>query len=350
MADKLPEGVKIMRRTIKIISVVILILVFSLGYFVVGAYRGESGGRPVRVELTSPDVALATTALEKAGVFGAFRGFVFEIVAAGTRADRDFHAGVFMVPVGAGVRDAIRILKTHSRAEVSVTVPEGSDLADLAKIFGKAGLVKNEAELYAVTGRPTARDAAPEYSTADFSFLGGKPKGLSLEGYIFPDTYRFFADSSPAEIVKKMLDVFEARTAELRTETVAGLNFHEALTLASILEKEVKSDNDRRKVADIFLRRIKAGMGLQADSTVNYATGKSSLFTSSSDRDSDNLWNTYKYRGLPPGPIGNPGLAAIRAVLNPDPNDFWYFLTAPDGTVYYAKTLEEHNANKKYLK
>ncbi len=339
-----------MRRNIKIISVVILVLAFSFGYFTIGAYRGESGGRQERVELASPDVALAATALEKAGVFGAFRGFVFELVAAGTRADREFHRGVFLVPAGAGVRDAIRILKTNSRAEVSVTVPEGSDLADLAKILGKAGLVKSEAELYAVTGRPATGDAVPEYSAADFPFLGDKPKGLSLEGYLFPDTYRFFADSSPAAVVKKMLNNFDSRTGNLDFKNAAGLNLHEVLTLASLLEKEVRGDADRRKVADLFLRRIKAGMGLQADSTVNYATGKSLFYTSSSDRDSTSLWNTYKYRGLPPGPIGNPGLAAISAVLNPEPNDFWYFLTAPDGTVYYAKTLEEHNANKKYLK
>jgi UPF0755 protein len=91
-------------------------------------------------------------------------------------------------------------------------------------------------------------------------------------------------------------------------------------------------------------------MPLQVDSSVNYASGKSGLYTSAEDRARDSGWNTYKNRDLPLGPINNPGISSLYAALSPEPNDFWFFLTAPDGKVYYARTLEEHIANKKYLK
>lgn len=251
-----------------------------------------------------------------------------------------------------GVRQAITVLGQHGREEVTVTIPEGSDLRDLAHILIKVGLIKEAAELYAVTGEPAKRGVNPAWSGKDFPWLEEKPADVSLEGYLFPDTYRFFADSSASDIVQKLLQNFDQRTAALRAETAErGRDFHELLTLASIVEAEVKTDADRSQVADIFRRRLGEGMALQADSTVHYATAASgSVFTTAADRETDSPWNTYKQRGLPPGPIANPGLAAITAALKPEPNDYWYFLTEPDGTVRYARTLEEHNANKVYLK
>jgi len=192
----------------------------------------------------------------------------------------------------------------------------------------------------------------PDYS-AEFAFLAGKPPFVSYEGYLFPDTYRFFRGASPEEIVKKLVANLGRRLSEAGIiEKIAGrgTSLHELLTLASVIEKEVRTPEDRRLVADVFRRRLEIGMALQADSTVNYVTGKSVAAASSEDVAADSPYNTYKHRGLPPGPICNPGLDAISAALEPQANDYWYFLTDADGGVHYAKTLDEHNANKaKYL-
>ena len=141
-------------------------------------------------------------------------------------------------------------------------------------------------------------------------------------------------------------------TAELRAEIKRqGKTIHEILTLASIIEKEVSSDKDRKLVADIFYKRLDAGVALQADSAVNYVTGKSTPRASAQDLAKESPYNTYRYRGLPPGPIASPGLSAILAAVYPTANPYWYFLTTPAGQAIYSKTFEEHVANKaKYLR
>jgi UPF0755 protein len=124
------------------------------------------------------------------------------------------------------------------------------------------------------------------------------------------------------------------------------------LTLASIVEKETRHDIDRPIVADILARRLQRGWALQVDSSVHYAVDRSGdIFTTAKERESDSYWNTYKYPGLPPGPISSPSLESIRAVLYPQANDYWYFLSDTNGSMHYAKTLEEHNRNVyKYLR
>lgn len=173
------------------------------------------------------------------------------------------------------------------------------------------------------------------------------------EGYLFPDTYRVYKDATAADIVRIMRATFDVKvTDDLRASaTQQKRTLAEVITLASILEKEVRSFEEQRMAADLFLRRLKIGMPLQADSTVNFVTGKKTPGISFADRDMDSPYNTYQHRGLPPGPIGNPGLQVIRAALDPLPNQFWYFLTTEDdGRAIFSKTLEEHNRNKaKYL-
>lgn len=175
------------------------------------------------------------------------------------------------------------------------------------------------------------------------------------EGYLFPDTYRIskYATDPTKQLVEKALANFDNKvTPELRAEIKRqGHTLHEVVTMASILEAEVRTPEDRAYVSDIFWRRVKIGMALQADSTVNYVTGKNHAAVSLVDTKVDSPYNTYKYRGFPPGPINNPGLSAIRAAIYPKANDNWYFLTAKDGHVVYAKTFAEHVANKwRYLR
>lgn len=328
------------------------IVAFSVGTAVAFSwYFGIPTGAHATVTVADPSPDAVAAALWDAHAIDPWAGLLVRVLGRGP-AGAGLHAGTFVVGQGAPLRQLFRDLSVQGRQELTVTVPEGSDLRDLAAILAKAGLRVTATDLYAVTGAPADAATRPTIGADAYPFLSGLPKGLSLEGYLFPDTYRLYADASPADAAKKMLDAFGAKTKDLRGKGLpAGLSsFHDALTLASIVEAEVRSPEDRRMVTDIFLRRLRAGMALQADSTVHYATGSSGkVSTTDAERATDSPWNTYKVRGLPPGPIANPGVEAIEAVLDPTPNPYVYFLTGTDGAVHYARTLEEQMANRKFL-
>ncbi|MFA7663080.1 MAG: endolytic transglycosylase MltG, partial [Patescibacteria group bacterium] len=172
-------------------------------------------------------------------------------------------------------------------------------------------------------------------------------------GYIFPDTYHITTTATAEEIMDKALSNFGNKlTPELRAEIKAqGKTIYEIITLASIVENEVAKAEDMKIVAGIFWNRLDIGMGLQSDATINYITSGKTTRPTADDLKIDSPYNTYKYRGLPPGPIANPGIASIEAVINPTKTDYLYFLTTPDKQTIFSKTFEEHVAAKnKYLK
>jgi UPF0755 protein len=172
------------------------------------------------------------------------------------------------------------------------------------------------------------------------------------EGYLFPDTYLFPLDSQVPSIVKKMEDTFSAKTSDL-TPQGSSLTFAEAVTLASLLERETKTDAERPIVAGILVNRLDAGMPLQVDAAVQYAVGSSKDWwpiLSLNDLQIKSPHNTYKFAGLPPTPIANPGLLSLKAAFSPTVNQYWYYIHDTSGQIHYAKTLAEHNANiAKYL-
>ncbi|MBU0707232.1 endolytic transglycosylase MltG, partial [Patescibacteria group bacterium] len=241
-------------------------------------------------------------------------------------------------------------------SETEFQVLEGWTAADIARQYGElfSKFISNEAsdledDFLSEVAVTDSRDIIPGQP---YWFLVDKPYMANLEGYLFPDTYRVYKDATPAQIVQKMLNNFEIKlNDELKSKIEqSGLTIFETVTLASIVEKEVRTDKDRRLVADLFLRRMENGMPLQSDATVNYVTGKSELQPTIDDTKMESLYNTYLHQGLPPGPICNPSLASISAVVNPEPNDYVYYLNAPDGQTYFSKTFEGHKINKaKYL-
>jgi len=173
------------------------------------------------------------------------------------------------------------------------------------------------------------------------------------EGYLFPDTYYFYKNTSIADVVKKMEDNFNGKiTEDLKAEIKKqNKNLYDILKMASIVEREVISDEDRAIVAGIFWKRIKNNYPLESCATIAYILGKEKKQYSYEDTRVKSPYNTYINSGLPPTPIDNPGLSAIKAAIYPKITDYNFFLSAPDGRTIYAKTLEEHNANKvKYLK
>lgn len=267
------------------------------------------------------------------------------------RASEHVYPGVIVVDSSCSLRCIAQKITSPDRSVVRVMFTEGQDIRDLAKLLESKKLGSGS-ELYAIVGVPAAAPTQRTDLTKDFSFLEGIPKNISYEGYLFPDTYDFPHDASVEQIVRVMLRNFDRRvTPEMRAAAVAqGRSLHEVVTMASILEREVRKPVEQRMVADILWRRIDRGMGLQVDSSVNYATETDNLYTTKRDRSAASLWNTYKYKDLPVGPIGNPGLASLQAALDPEANNFWYYLTSPDGTVHYARTFEEHISNKRFLK
>lgn len=237
--------------------------------------------------------------------------------------------------------------------EITITIPEGWGIKDIAEYLEKEKIAR-KAEFLQLVGfmevKPKHQGQTLMINKLDF--LKDKPAGLSLEGYLFPDTYRIFKGAEAEDVIVKMLENFEKKlTPDLRTEIARqDKTIFEIIVMASLIEKEVSSDKDRVLVSEILWKRLKLGIGLQVDATIIYLTGKKSTKISKAETEIDSSYNTYKYRGLPPGPIANPGLSAIRAAIYPKDSPYLYYLSAPDGRTIFSKTLEEHNQAKiKYL-
>ncbi len=271
--------------------------------------------------------------------------------------DVKVRAGEFQVESPITLARVAEALKHPSQSEREITIIPGWTLRDIATYFEKEG-VASKKEFYDLVGEP-----AVNYKTIldgpkvqfDLEVFSDKPKHVSFEGYFAPDTFRVFADASLKDIVKKIMQHRNSQFTEQMYEDIKKSNrtVFEVITIASLLEKEVRGEEDKKVVSDLFWRRYDSNWALQADSTVHYAVGTDgNVFTTKEDRESASPWNTYRYPGLPLGPISNPSVESITAAIYPKKNDYWYFLTTLDtGEVKYGKTLEQHNANvQKYLR
>jgi UPF0755 protein len=184
---------------------------------------------------------------------------------------------------------------------------------------------------------------------SQFAFFSDHPKGATLEGYLFPDTYYFSKEATPEGILKKILNNTEAKiTDDLRNEIKSqGKTIFEILTLASIIEKEVDNDSDRAVVSGIFWNRLDIGQPLQSDATLTYILGDKNSQHTFEQTKIDSPYNSYLNKGLPPGPISNPGISSISAAVYPKKTNYNYFLSDPNtGKTIFSETYEEHVANK----
>lgn len=187
-----------------------------------------------------------------------------------------------------------------------------------------------------------------------YVFLKDLPNHATLEGYLFPDTYRVYKDILPEEVITKMLDNFNLKVyEEVKDEVLEKeMSFFEIMTLASIVEKEVSDSEQMAMVAGVYYNRLSGGRKLESDATINYITGKNDPQPLYNDLGTDSSYNTYLHQGLPSGPISNPGLQAIQATINPVSHDYLFFITRLDtGEPIFSKTGKEHLENSdKYLK
>lgn len=250
-------------------------------------------------------------------------------------------AGNYSIEPGSnGIVTGLLFLRGIPREEKTLRIIEGWSIAQVADYLKNQGFQSSGVIL-----QNTLNDWGGQ-----LPFFKNMPRGASLEGFYFPDTYRVFADTQTEDVTQKALSNFEKKVMPIMPAEISGEKIYEIVTLASIVEKEVSTDEDRAMVADIFQRRIKTGMPLQSDATVNYVTGKNMLQATLEDTRVNSAYNTYRVQGLPPGPICNPGLSSIRAVLYPKANDYLFFLTTKDERVIYSKTFDEHVKNKqRYL-
>jgi len=255
------------------------------------------------------------------------------------------------------LQTAKELVRGESSEEV-IVIPEGWSVKDIAFYFENKGMFQAE-ELMELAGFPNvdyrkAREMpVPKDFSADFSFLQDKPLYVGLEGYLFPDTHRVFRVAKLEDIVRKMLDNFDKKlTLEMRTEILRQKKtIFEIITIASLIEKEVRSDEDRALVSGVLWKRLEFGIPLQVDATISYITGKKGERISKEETKIDSPFNTYKYHSLPLGPITNPGISSIRAAIFPKNSPYLYYLSTPDGQTVFSKTLDEHNEAKvKYLK
>ncbi len=270
----------------------------------------------------------------------------FEMYVFVDRSQTSFIAGTYALKPSMNVREIVRTMTNAETApEETITLIEGWSNTEIAEYLDANGTVPKSDFLTAAS----ASDSRTLIPAKQYAILDDKPAAADLEGYLFPDTYRIYKNSTPAEIIEKLLDNFEVKfTSQMRADAASRqMSIYQIVTLASIIEKEVRTDTDRKIAAGIFYDRINSGVALQSDATVNFVTGKQALQPTTSDTEIDNPYNTYQYRGLPPGPICNPSLSAIMAAIYPEQSDYVYFLTKPDGSTVFSATYEEHLANKK---
>jgi UPF0755 protein len=287
-----------------------------------------SGNTPVILTVASGEGAKEIAAdLEAKHLIHSKTGFYLLVKLLGI--EKDLQAGDFRLNQSMDAR-TIALTMTHGILDVWVTTLEGWRDAEVA------GQLSHDLNI-------------PEDQFLQYA----------REGYMFPDTYLIPRDATASAIVEMLIENFNKKvTPNMREDAKkTGLTFDQTITLASLVEREGQTDADRPVIAGILLNRIKADMPLQVDATLQYALGyqpfekswwKKEL--SDDDKKINSPYNTYANPGLPPGPIANPGLASIKAAIYPTATDYLYYLHDKTGTVHYAKTVEDHNANvRKYL-
>ncbi len=249
--------------------------------------------------------------------------------------------------------------KISLKPEKTIRFIEGWNVRDYSKVLEK-NFSSAEDDFFDIVGKPMinynllSSGVKPRDFSEQFDFLKDKPLEYGLEGYLFPDTYRFFEDATLEDIVVRMLKNFDQKLNSKMREDIAaqGKTIFEIVTMASIIQKEVQSEDDMKMVSGLFWNRIKNKQALESCATLAYILGVNKAIYSYEDTRTPSAYNTYINRGLPPGPISNPGIKAIEAAIYPTENKYNYFLSRPDTKeTIFSVTYEEHLLNKnKYLK
>ena len=326
-----------MRRLV--VLLVILLLSGAAGAMYLAArfdrpFKGYDGPEQfVEIPPGSPVSAIGHRLVD-AGVISSRPAFRYALWATGQ--SRRLQAGEYRFDRPMRPVEVIQKLAQGDVFVQPITFPEGLTIREMAALFEKAGL-GTAAEFMTAAGR---RSIVAHLD----------PRAPDLEGYLFPDTYTLPRSATADRLIEMMVAGFEKAFDEtLRADAAArGLDARELVTLASLVEKETARPEERPLVAAVYSNRLKIGMGLQCDPTVIYALARAGRFTGNLRREDllfDSPYNTYRYAGLPPGPIASPGRASLEAAVRPADVPYLYFVSRNDGSHEFAATLAEHNAN-----
>lgn len=247
--------------------------------------------------------------------------------------EKNLKKGRYLLKRGMSEIEVLKRLVRGPSSRVFVTIPEGLTLKETASLLEREGIVSKD-KFISLTSKPSLLKTL------------GIP-GMTCEGYLFPDTYDFLLDNEPEEVIIRMVEKFFKVYKDLGGNPDS---LKEVVILASLIEKEAKIDSERPIIASVFLNRLKRGLPLEADPTIQYILGKHKKRITYKDLKLPSPYNTYLHLGLPPGPICNPGRRSLEAALHPEKTKYLYFVAKGDGSHYFSKTLSEHIRFKGLLK
>lgn len=311
-----------MRKKIISASVAALIII-GIGYLFLFAAPAKGGEAKTFVVQSGETIEQIAANLDSQNLIRSKGAFLF---LANIRNIESIPSGRYQISSRSNTQYTLQQLAYPKKESIKVTIPEGYSIAQIDKKLAEMGLI----------------------ATGEFSLAT-----IGMEGYLFPDTYFVYNfDFDVNDLVSKMKNNFENRiTAEIiNAAKTHNRSMKDIITMASILEKEVRTEKDFVVVSGILWKRMDSGWPLQADATLLYGKN-TSIITKDDINNEGNPYNTRKHKGLPPTPINNPGLRAIRASAFPEKSQYWFYLTDENGTVYYAVSNEQHNINRaKYIK
>ncbi|MBP1930470.1 endolytic transglycosylase MltG [Ammoniphilus resinae] len=327
------------------LGLLILLIIASGGLytFYIQSLKSMEQGDSVIVEIPKgSSTKTIGQVLEKNGLI--HNGFTFALYVRKQGKGSQLQAGKYQFTRGESVDQIIdRLVEGDVYVSTTpITIPEGYTVAQIADFLTEKGLVNKEEFLKEVN-----------HGDFPYEFVKQIPKDRAtkyrLEGYLFPKTYELREGITAHEIITMMLDQFQQEWDPSWQEKLKsnGLTLHDAITLASIVEREVVVDKERPIVAGVYFNRLAGDIMLQADATIQYALGNQKAKLTYKDLELDSLYNTYKYKGLPPGPIASPGIKSIEAVVQPQKNHYLFYVTKKDGSGehYFSETYQQHLHN-----
>jgi UPF0755 protein len=312
-------------RVVAILVVLLLLAAFYIGYRLMSPYRGFSGTVFVEIPRGTSAPGMARILADQGVVRSRWDFLLAGVVERG----RTLKAGEYRFQHAASPREVYDRIARGDIFYYVLLVPEGFNIYDIGAAAEQLGLFPGSQFVAAARDPSLIQDLDPD--------------APSLEGYLFPDTYHLSRKTTPVQLCRIMTAKFRQVWNKLGT----GANLHDTVTLASLVEKEGKLASERPMIAAVFENRLRIGMRLDCDPTTIYAAILDQRYRGSiyrSDLDSDNPYNTYRHAGLPPGPIANPGLASLRAVLDPASSQALYFVLRPNasGAHEFSNTIAEH--------
>lgn len=338
---------RFMIQTLKVSAVLVLaVAIVFTSQRALSHYLGEAedarDATPVMFNIQNEEpVESVAERLEEQGIIRS--GWYFELRMRLGSADAELSPGEYELSPGMAVSEIIdEVTTTGASGTVTIRFQEGWRTEQYAEHLVESGVLEStDAFMNAITENQW-----------DYDFLSTRPADAELEGYLFPDTYEIRADATPEEIIEILLDTFETRVpADMRERADdLGYNFHNVITIASIVEREAVIAEERPMIASVFYNRMDETMPLQADPTVQYIVGQPGNWWPEISQEDINRMaahNTYQRPGIPPWPIANPSLASIEAALQPESSDNLFFVATGDGSGAhrFAETYEEHQQN-----